>query len=244
MAKMQRKLPDFELESELYKRGFKVIAGVDEVGRGCFAGPVVAGCVIFSKVGPVEILSRHTSLDELIVTRQDSLRFRHPPIIINDSKKLSAKQRQQANEWIRENALSFGVGSASVSQINKLGIKKATEIAFRKAIKNASLNAKIDHLLIDAFHIPYVRGLKHKYQTPIIKGDSKSFSIAAASIVAKVYRDGLMVNLSRKEKYYLYGWDQNKGYGTKKHRDNILKYGISSHHRIQFVNTWLNKKSD
>jgi ribonuclease HII len=171
---------------------------------------------------------------------------RHPQIVINDSKKLSAKQREVADKWIRKNALSFGIGSASVSQINKLGIKKATEIAFRKAIKNCKL--KVDFLLIDAFYIPYVRGLRRKNQKPIIKGDTKSISIAAASIIAKVYRDKLMTDLCKKKYRTSYAcvvtgkkymWHKNKGYGTKEHRDLIRKYGTSDLHRKVFVNTWL-----
>ncbi len=178
-------LPDFSFEKKLHKEGYKLIAGVDEVGRGCFAGPVVAGCVVFS----------HSS--KLYVSR-------HSSVIINDSKKLSAERRKVADKWIRKNATAFGIGAASVSQINKFGIKKATEIAFRKAIKNCEV--QIDHLLIDAFYIPYVKGLKRKNQRAIIKGDTKSVSIAAASIVAKVYRDKLMTSLSGKEKYGKYKW--------------------------------------
>jgi len=208
-------LPDFSFEKKLYRQGYRLIAGVDEVGRGCFAGPVVAGCVI---------------LDE---KRQD------PPPIINDSKLLSPKRREIADKWIRKNAVAFGIGQASVSQINRLGIKKATEIAFRKAIKNCEI--QIDYLLIDAFYIPYVRRLGGDRQKAIVKGDTKSLSIAGASIVAKVYRDKLMTSLSKKSKYKKYKWGKNKGYGTKEHQKMIRKYGISNLHRKTFVRTWLSK---
>jgi len=201
-------LPDFFFESKAHKKGYSVVAGVDEVGRGSFAGPVVAGAVVFK--------------DEVL-----------PRIVINDSKKLSPKKRELSSFWIKRNALAYGIGKASVGEINKFGIKKATETAFRRAIKNC--NKRIDYLLIDAFYIPYVRGLRRKNQMPIIKGDAKSLSIAAASIVAKVYRDKLMTNLSKKPKYRKYHWDINKGYGTKIHREAIKKYGLTKLHREKFV---------
>ena len=218
-------LPDFEFEKKLHKKGYRLIAGVDEVGRGCFAGAIVAGCVIFSK----NTISTFKGFP-----LQGSRR-----IIINDSKKLSPRQRERADKWIRKNALATGIGQASVSQINRLGIKKASEIAFRKAIKDTGI--EIDYLLIDAFYIPYVKGLRRKNQKAIVKGDTKSISIAAASIVAKVYRDNLMRTLGKRSKYRKYGWDKNKGYGTKKHRKAILKYGITRLHRKTFVNTWIGK---
>jgi ribonuclease HII len=211
-------LPNFNFEKKLHKQGYKLIAGVDEVGRGCFAGPVVAGAVVFNKQ----------------IYKSANLQVK-----INDSKKLSPKRREVADKWIRKNVVAFGIGAASVSQINKLGIKKATEIAFRKAIKNCRV--QIDYLLIDAFYIPYVRGLRRRNQKPIIKGDTKSLSIAAASIVAKVYRDKLMTDLSKKPKYKKYRWGKNKGYGTKDHQRMIRKYGTSNLHRTTFVATWLSK---
>src|SRR3989304_8232134 len=175
-------LPDFSFEKKFWSKGHKIVAGVDEVGRGSFAGPVVAGCVAFASTS----LTTHSFTD----------------IAIDDSKKLKPHQRQKASLWIKENVLCWGVGSASVSQINKLGIKKATEIAFRKAITNCQ--TKIDFLLIDAFYIPYVKGLKRKNQKPIIHGDARSMSIAAASIIAKVHRDKLMLSLSKNPKYKKY----------------------------------------
>jgi ribonuclease HII len=249
--------PNFNFERRLIRKGYKNIAGVDEVGRGCFAGPIVAGCVIFSihqalslaQAGPVGSSSLSTSSLKLAGAQRDSLRFRHPPksklqipdsILINDSKQLTPKQREKANDWIRKNALAVGIGQASVAQINRLGIKKASEIAFRKAIKNAGGSISgIQYLLVDAFYIPYVKGLRRKNQLPIVKGDTKSFSIAAASIVAKVHRDRLMINLSRRSKYKSYHWNKNKGYGTWEHRKAIKKNGMTQQHRKQFVETWL-----
>ena len=201
-------LPDFFFEKFLWKKGFKLIAGVDEVGRGSLAGPVVAGAVIFS----------------LKIKIPDS-------ILINDSKKVSPKKRVTSSEWIKKNAVSWGVGVGTVPQINKLGIVPATQIAFRKAVKKVNP----DYLLIDAFYIPYVKGLRRKNQKAIIKGDTKSLSIAAASIIAKVYRDELMTDLSKNPKYKKYGWDKNKGYGTLSHKKAIKKYGITKLHRKDFV---------
>jgi len=208
------KLPDFLYEKKLWKKGYKFIAGVDEVGRGSLAGPVVAGAVVFDR---------------------NLIKIKHNGVIINDSKKLSAKQRERATAWIKENALSWAVGEASVSKINKLGIVKATQIAFRMAIKKAQLKQKIDYLLIDAFYAPYVVGLRKKKQMPIVKGDTKSISIEAASIIAKVYRDKLMTELSKQPKHKKYEWNKNKGYGTLDHRNVIKKYGATNLHRKDFV---------
>jgi ribonuclease HII len=222
--KTLKMLPDFSFERKLHRQGYKLIAGVDEVGRGCFAGPVVAAAVAFAPINNLQLPIYNEFSKE---------------IIINDSKQLSEKQRMIADKWIRENAVAFGIGSASVSQINRLGIKKATETAFRRAIVNCKLS--IDYLLIDAFYIPYVKGLRRRNQKAIVKGDTKSLSIAAASIVAKVYRDKLMTKLSEERKYKKYKWNKNKGYGTKEHQRMIRKYGITNLHRKTFVKTWLSK---
>jgi len=209
---MKLKLPDFKYETKLWRRGYKYIGGVDEVGRGSFAGPLVAGCVVFRKNQEINVA-------------------------INDSKKLTQKMREKANEWIKNNALAYGIGRASVSEINKFGITKATNLAFRRSITDCQNNAglKIDYLLIDAFYVPYVKGLRRKNQMPVVKGDTKSISIAAASIIAKVYRDALMARLSRNPKYKKYKWDKNKGYGTKEHRKAIDRYGKSRLHRVSFL---------
>jgi len=206
-------LPNFSFEKKFWKKGYKFVAGVDEVGRGALAGPVVAGCVVFQK---------------------GSLK---PPVRINDSKKLSSKRREEADIWIRENCLAWGIGEASVSQINRFGIKKASEIAFRRSI--AATKIKIDYLLIDAFFVPYVKGLRKKNQTPIINGDAKSISIAAASIIAKVYRDKLMAALKDGK----YGWKENKGYGTKIHQLALRKYGVSRHHRKLFIRKFVSSQA-
>lgn len=251
--------PTFKYERLLWKKGFKIIAGMDEVGRGCFAGPVVVGAVAFDKV---------VSGGLLVVGSDKKIR-------VDDSKKLTEKQRGLAAKWIKENSLTWGVGMATVTEINKKGIGRATASAFRRAVWSAQKRTsnRVDYLLIDAFFIPYIRrfpsgaksgqkALKSRFngkdlkksneiswaknlrQLPIIDGDAKSFSIAAASIIAKVYRDSLMAKLSVKGNYRKYGWDRNKGYGTKQHREAILKYGITRYHRKQFVQTFLEKTKD
>lgn len=206
--------PNFFWEKKLLKAGFKIVAGLDEVGRGSFAGPIVAGAVAFA--------------------RDQKLKVR-----IDDSKKLTAKQREEAGHWIKRNALAWGVGEVGVSKINRFGIKKAGETAFRIAISKV----KPDFILIDAFYIPYVRGLRRRRQKAIINGDEKSISIAAASIIAKVYRDKLMLKLGKEPKYRKYGWASNKGYGTREHQTAIKKYGLTRQHRKAFVETWLKSSS-
>jgi len=205
---MKSKLPDFSFEKPLWKKGYKVVAGIDEVGRGALAGPVVTGAVIFQ-------------IDERI------------EILINDSKKLTQKSREVASIWIKDKALGWGIGKASVAEINKYGIVGATNKAFRRALKNT--NFKIDYLLIDAFYVPYIKGIKRKNQKPIIKGDSKSLSIAAASIIAKVERDAIMTKLSTNAKYRKYLWNENKGYGTLRHREAIKTHGKTRLHRVSFL---------
>lgn len=197
-------------EQKLWDEGYQFIAGADEVGRGCFAGPVVAACVVFPST----------------IKPPDSIR-------IHDSKKLTALQRQKADKWIRHNALTFGVGQASAAKIDKHGLTRATNIAFRCAAKCCLTRPEI--LLIDAFFVPFVRGINKAHQRPIIRGDGQVFSIAAASILAKVYRDNLMIKLSQNPRYAKYLWHKNKGYGTKDHRNAIKKHGATRLHRVSFL---------
>ncbi len=281
-----KKLPHLKYEKNLWKKGYKFIAGIDEVGRGCFAGPVVAGAVVFGEKFQIPIESNSTLVSNVKRGgRQIPAQGRNDvltKVIINDSKKLSAKQREIADRWIKENCLSWGIGEASASVINRVGIVKATEIAFRKAIgvandklqminegrrktipygvlaRNEAIsrdyeiatrtayarndsNRTIDFLLIDAFYIPYVKGLRRKNQKAIVKGDAMSISIAASSIIAKVYRDHVMEKIGARQQYKKYDWINNKGYGTKKHLDAIKKHGTNGYHRRQFVNTYLRK---
>lgn len=209
-------IPDFSFEEKIWLQGKARICGIDEVGRGCFAGPVFAGGVVFKKGVTIP---------------------NYKNIKINDSKKLNAEHREVASNWIKENALAWAIGSASVSEINRFGIVKAVEIAFRKVIKNL----RADFLLIDAFYIPYVKGLSQRSQLAIKKGDSLSLSIAAASIIAKVARDAYMDKLGKLPEFESYLWAKNKGYGTKEHQTAIKKYGITKHHRKMYVETFLSK---
>jgi ribonuclease HII len=194
--------PTFEYERQLWDQDIKHIAGIDEVGRGCFAGPVVAAAVIM----PPDF----NATDK-----------------IDDSKRLSAKVRDELDKIIRKHALAFSIAEIPVSIINEIGIGKAAQKAFAKAV--AGLKIAPDHILMDAFLITSV---SPKVQTPIIHGDRISISIAAASIIAKVYRDAVMQKLH--EQYKAYDFFTNKGYGTKKHRDAIGKYGLCDLHRTSF----------
>ena len=223
---MIKSLPHFDYERSLWKKGFDFVAGVDEVGRGAWAGPVVAAAVIWQ--------------------RNQNLKFKikNLKLKIDDSKRLSPKQREVAAVWIKDNCLSWGIGEVKPQVINRFGMARASKMAFRRAIMDCNRklqNFSIDYLLIDAFYIPYVRGVQHKFQMPIIRGDQKSFSIAAASIIAKVYRDSLMTSLSEQFKFKKYRWEKNKGYGTEAHQNAILRNGLTGLHRRDFVATWQQK---
>lgn len=181
------------------------ICGVDEVGRGPLAGPVVAGAVI---------LPKDCSL-----------------LYLNDSKKLSEKKREELYDKIMENALAVGIGYGSPERIDEINILQADYEAMREAI--GKLTYKPDVLLNDAVTIPNV-DIK---QVPIIKGDAKSASIAAASIIAKVTRDRLMVEYAKI--YPEYGFDSNKGYGSAAHIEALKKYGPTVIHRQSFIKNFI-----
>lgn len=206
--------PNFHYESRLWRQGASIVAGADEVGRGAFAGPVVAAVVAFS---PNIKLA----------------------VEINDSKKLSPKKRELANHWIKHHALFWSIGQGSVTEINRFGIVKATHRAFRRAIHSSQTD--INHLLLDAFYLPHTNALPQSFQTPIKKGDSLSISIAAASIIAKVHRDALMCTLH--QRYQQYHWQANKGYGTLFHRQAIQAYGVCPYHRTCFIKNTLARAS-
>ena len=177
------------------------ICGVDEVGRGPLAGPVLA-CAL--------ILPENCNI-----------------LYINDSKKLSDKKREELYNIIIDKALSYGIGMVSPEDIDELNILRATYQAMRLAVENLSI--KPDLILSDGFTIPNV-DIK---QVPIVKGDSKSMSIGAASIVAKVTRDRMMVAYDKV--YPAYNFAQNKGYGTKEHINAIKTQGLTPIHRRSFV---------
>lgn len=146
---------------------------------------------------------------------------------LNDSKKLSEKKRDKFYDVIMDKALAVGIGECNEKEIDKLNIYEATKVAMKRAIEEASKKVKIEHVLIDA--MPMEIDIP---STSIIKGDAKSASIAAASVIAKVTRDRMMYELDRK--YPMYDLKNNKGYPTKKHREAIEEYGITKYHRLSY----------
>ena len=178
-----------------------LIAGVDEVGRGPLAGPVVAGAVVLPEEHGI-----------------DGLR---------DSKKLTRKKREALYPVILSKALGVGIGEASVEKIDEINILNASFLAMHKAIKKLKVNP--DFLIMDGNRFSPYRGIQHEC---IIKGDGKYLSIAAASALAKNYRDEIMKELDAKLPEYK--WKNNKGYPTKEHRNAIQNIGISKYHRKSF----------
>ncbi|MCR5309896.1 MAG: ribonuclease HII [Lachnospiraceae bacterium] len=189
---------------KVYERQYEslgFVCGIDEVGRGPLAGPVVAGAVVLPKDCKI--------------------------LYLNDSKKLSEKKREELYEVIKEGAVSVGIGIVGPEIIEEINILNATYEAMRRAV--AELTVVPDVLLNDAVTIP---GLPMK-QVPIIKGDAKSVSIAAASIMAKVTRDRMMEEYAKI--YPEYDFASNKGYGTAKHMEALRKYGLTPIHRKSFI---------
>ncbi len=199
-------------ENELRKRGFKIVAGVDEAGRGPLAGAVFAAAVILDENNPIEGL--------------------------NDSKKLSEKQREKLFDEIVEKAVSYSVASVSNEEIDKINILNATFMAMNKAVN--SLDVEPDFVIIDGNRI---KDMKYPHET-IVKGDSSSASIAAASILAKVSRDREMEMLDKI--YPEYNFKKHKAYGTKEHLELIKKFGPSPIHRKTFkgVREYVDEASD
>ena len=189
----------YHYEEALYEKGVNYIAGIDEAGRGPLAGPVVAAAVILKKGAKLDL--------------------------VDDSKKLTEKQREKALEEIKQNALAIGIGIASVEEIDRINIYRAAREAMQSAIKQ--LKIKPEFLLIDAMPI--------EIDIPsesIIKGDQKSISIAAASIIAKTTRDAYMIEMDKL--FPNYNFKQHKGYGTKEHIELIKKYGYTPIHRKSY----------
>jgi ribonuclease HII len=196
-------MPDFSLEAKILEKGPFNIAGVDEVGRGSWAGPVVAAAVIFCKEKWPDIIN----------------------IGINDSKKLSPKRRQYFFDII-QNYAYVGIGFASNDEIDQINILRATFLAMDRSIKNLSITP--GYSLIDGDKVPP----NNPNAEAVVKGDGRSLSIAAASIIAKVTRDRLMIKLSLD--CPAYAWDLNKGYGTKKHREGLEQFGVTKFHRKSY----------
>jgi len=196
--------PDFGFESQLWEKGNRFIAGVDEAGRGALAGPVSAGVLVLPPDPEI----------------QRQLKGMH------DSKKLTRVKREEFAGRIHELALAYGVGFASAGEIDRLGILQATRLAIQNAL--SQLGIEPDHLLVDFISLPEC----NIPQICIVKGDERSLSIAGASILAKVARDDLMQQLDRL--YPEYGLAAHKGYGTHAHRAVLTRLGPSPVHRMSF----------
>lgn len=189
-------------EKELFDKGIEYIGGVDEVGRGPLIGNVVAACCVLPKDFYLEGL--------------------------NDSKKLSEKKRDIYYDYIIENSIAYGIGKVSPEEIDKINIYEASRKAMMLAIEEVRKQINLGHILVDAMPLPDL----DIPSTSIIKGDAKSISIAAASVIAKVTRDREMYELD--EKYPNYGFKNHKGYPTKKHIQAINTYGLIDGYRESY----------
>ncbi|MCX6740220.1 MAG: ribonuclease HII [Candidatus Parcubacteria bacterium] len=195
-------MPTFKKEKELWARGYDLVAGIDEVGRGAWAGPIVAAGVIFAK----------------------SLKIKG----LNDSKNVLAAKREELAEIIKSKAMAWTIQIVEHDVIDEIGVGKANALVIDKVIN--ALDPKPHYLLIDKASL-----IKYKIRIPwetIIKGDSKIFSIAAASIIAKVARDEMMLKLAKI--YPKYGFDKHKGYGTKLHQNMLKLHDICPIHRKSY----------
>lgn len=195
--------PTLKEEKDLWDLGYNFVAGIDEVGRGAWAGPVVAAAVVF----PRDV---------------------KPPNGLRDSKLLTARKREELEVIIKSLTQNWAIAEICVKTINRVGIGKAAKYAMRKAIRR--LKVTPDFHLIDYYTLDYIPKAK---QMGIKSGDQLCASIAAASILAKVYRDKLMLELHQENKDYLFC--DNVGYGTSYHRKAIKKYGLCKYHRLSFI---------
>ena len=199
MKKNIEEIDNWAYEKELFKEGIEFIGGVDEVGRGPLIGNVVAACCVIPKDFYLEGLT--------------------------DSKKLSEKKRDEYYDYIIENCVAYAIGEVTPEEIDEINIYEASRKAMMIAIEKVRGQIKLGHVLVDAMPLPDL-DIPH---TPIIKGDYKSISIAAASVIAKVTRDRQMYELD--EKYPMYGFKNHKGYPTKKHVEAINTYGLIDGYR-------------
>ena len=202
-------MPDFTYENKAKSKGFQLVCGVDEAGRGPLAGPVCAAAVILPEDCEIEGL--------------------------NDSKKLTEKKREVLYNVIIEKAVAYSVAYGTLEEIEQHNILNATYLAMNRAIEG--LNVPVDYALIDGNRVP--NGIKVPCET-VVKGDVKSCSIAAASILAKVTRDRLLLEYAKL--YPEYGFEKHKGYGTAAHYDAIKKYGVLPIHRLSFLKSFFEGK--
>lgn len=193
--------PHLRYEKQLQREGYAAVVGVDEVGRGAWAGPILSCAIIM----PVD-------------SRVNGVR---------DSKELSPKKREKIAARIQERAVSYSIGVVEHYEIDRMGIVAANEQAMVRAIQGLSMEP--DYILVDAFTITEMSGIK---QQAIAHGDATVYSIAAASIVAKVTRDQMMEEYH--DQYPNYSFDSNKGYGTESHQKALDRYGVTPIHRMSF----------
>lgn len=198
--------PNLDREAGLWAQGYAHVAGLDEAGRGAWAGPVVAAAVVLPSDDP---------------GLADALQP------VRDSKTLTARQRDRCYDLVRNRAVAFGVGFVSAPGIDRLGILPATRLAMRRALE--AMDAPAEHLLIDAVHLPAV----DIPQDAFFKGDRDCLSVAAASILAKVSRDRWMIALE--ERLPGYGMARHKGYGTRQHKAALMALGPTHQHRYSYA---------
>jgi ribonuclease HII len=249
-----------QYERKLFNHGIKYVAGIDEVGRGPLAGPFVVSAVILNlekifsndfqnlveemssenkiieekALGKTKKPKTNNKLDGENINRNNDVKYTKETLknvksytLIRDSKKVTQKRREILSEFIINEAISYTIEVFEPGDIDKFGVSELTQRAFFRSIKN--LEIKPQYLLTDMFEIAKIT---KQHQTNIVNGDNKSISIASASIVAKVYRDNIMVKMH--EKYPKYGFDRHKGYGTKMHMEALQKHGPCEIHRRSF----------
>jgi len=208
--------PSFVLEQAHWQQGRPHIAGLDEAGMGALAGPVIAAAVIFPKFPSPQMRGGLGWGDN-----EDG-------VVIKDSKLLTPLQREKAAVWIKKHALAWSIGASSVAEIDRLNVRAASHLAFKRAIQK--LAHQPDLLLIDGNPLDLKINIK---TLNIVKGDQVSYSMAAASILAKTFRDALMTKLSRQHPEY--NFDVHKGYGTSQHLAALKKHGPCSRHRFSYA---------
>jgi len=198
--------PTIDLEKKLWKKGFKVVFGIDEAGRGPLAGPVVAGCVCI------------TSKDQVVD-------------IVRDSKKMTERKRNEAYDLIIQKSKGYGVGIVDAKRIDKVGIRQAVLEAMTKAVEETEkmLKQKAEYIIADGG----IMLIEDYTMESIVQGDLNHYSIAAGSVLAKVTRDRIMNQYANQ--YPLYGFEKHVGYGTKLHMEMIKKYGACDIHRMSFA---------
>jgi len=216
-------------ENELWGRGVGLIAGVDEVGRGCLAGPMVVGAVILDK-SHLHDVTRDPRFNDVL--SEELAEYSQ----IKDSKLLTPKKRKVLSDFITKNAVSYSIDIIEPNILDQKGISACTQIGFLKVV--LKLKKAPHHVLTDTFEI---KELAAHTQTNLLRGDMISITVSAASIVAKVFRDELMIKLHEdRDDYKKYSFDQHKGYGTKRHIKAIFDHGICDIHRKSFepIKSW------